>query len=205
MAEISLHRRTFTSLSQQQQSPVSNLRDSTRYITSHNSEGKAVIHSTLDYGWRAVDDNQSALSIVYSTPGIPVRLTDDEDIKAYDTLLDQGMGLVYPGRTMLRCVDTAPGYACPMHRTKSMDFGIVLEGEIEMVFDSGDVTTLKKGDVVVQRAMQHEWYNKSKSEWVRMMFILRECAPFEVAVRPVREERGIDAVTMCNSSNHAYA
>ena len=38
-----------------------------------------------------------------------------------------------------------------MHRTQSLDFGVVLEGEIELVLDSGETRLLKRGDVAVQR------------------------------------------------------
>lgn len=190
MDEADLQKRTVTKKSQQQQSCISNLRNPTRFITSQNLEGRAVIHSKTDYTWRAVDDDQTALSIVYSTSSFPVEVENDKDISAHEDLLDEGMGLVNPGGTVIRCVDFAPGYACPMHRTTSVDYGIVLEGEIEMLLDSGDVTTMKRGDVAVQRATQHQWINKSRTEWSRMMFVLQPCAVFEVAGRPVRDELG---------------
>ena len=185
-----MRERTATNISQQQRPPVSDLRNPTRFITSHNADGRAVLHSRTDYGWRTVDDDQTALSVVYTTSSFPVQVESDRDISAHNTLLEKGMGLVNPGGTVIRCVDFGPGYACPMHRTKSVDYGIVLEGEIEMLLDSGDAATMKRGDVAVQRATQHQWINKSKTEWARMMFVLQDCAAFEVAGRPVREELG---------------
>ena len=46
-----------------------------------------------------------------------------------------------------------------MHRGRSIDYNLVLEGEIELVLDSGEVTRLGKGDFNVQRATAHKWRN----------------------------------------------
>ena len=48
-----------------------------------------------------------------------------------------------------------------MHRTQSIDYGIVLEGEIWLVLDDGSQTPLGPGDVVVQRGTDHAWENRS--------------------------------------------
>lgn len=74
-----------------------------------------------------------------------------------------------------------------MHRTQSVDFGIIIEGEIELHLDNGVHTTLKKGAVIVQRGTTHvsypdwcetvllivpkQWVNTSKDYCV-MAFIL---------------------------------
>ena len=57
-----------------------------------------------------------------------------------------------------------------MHRTESVDYGIVLEGEITLVLDDSEVT-LRAGDVVVQRGTDHAWANRS-DEVTRVAFIL---------------------------------
>lgn len=57
-----------------------------------------------------------------------------------------------------------------MHRTKTVDYGIVLSGEIHLVVDEGE-TLLKPGDVVVQRGTNHAWSNRS-DEPCRMAFVL---------------------------------
>ena len=59
-----------------------------------------------------------------------------------------------------------------MHRTQSLDYGIVLEGEIECVLDSGEVRLMKRGDIAVQRGTMHAWRNTSSTEWARMIFVL---------------------------------
>ncbi|KAJ5772721.1 hypothetical protein N7520_003250 [Penicillium odoratum] len=56
-----------------------------------------------------------------------------------------------------------------MHQTQSLHYGIVLEGTIEMVMDDGQVTSMRRGEVAVQRATMHGWKNPSKTEWARMV------------------------------------
>jgi mannose-6-phosphate isomerase-like protein (cupin superfamily) len=57
-----------------------------------------------------------------------------------------------------------------MHRTQSVDYGIVIEGEITLVVDSGEVT-VRPGSVVIQRGTNHAWANRSGKP-CRMLFIL---------------------------------
>jgi uncharacterized cupin superfamily protein len=77
-----------------------------------------------------------------------------------------------------------------MHRTQSLDYGIVLEGEVDMVLDSGERVAMKRGDVAVQRATQHQWVNKSDKDWARMMFVLQDCRPLVVGGREMAEDLG---------------
>ncbi|NQE50140.1 cupin domain-containing protein [Herbaspirillum rubrisubalbicans] len=57
-----------------------------------------------------------------------------------------------------------------MHRTESVDYGIVIEGEMTLVLDRGEVA-LKPGSVVIQRGTNHAWANRSGKP-CRMLFIL---------------------------------
>jgi mannose-6-phosphate isomerase-like protein (cupin superfamily) len=57
-----------------------------------------------------------------------------------------------------------------MHRTKTVDYGIVLSGEIYLIVDDGE-TLLKPGDVVVQCGTNHAWANRSDKP-CRMAFVL---------------------------------
>ena len=57
-----------------------------------------------------------------------------------------------------------------MHRTESVDYGIVIDGEMTLVLDEGEVL-LKPGSVVVQRGTNHAWANRSGRP-CRMLFIL---------------------------------
>jgi quercetin dioxygenase-like cupin family protein len=57
-----------------------------------------------------------------------------------------------------------------MHRTQTIDYGVVLSGEIHLVLDNEDVH-LKAGDIVVQRGTIHAWSNRGSSA-CRMLFVL---------------------------------
>ena len=57
-----------------------------------------------------------------------------------------------------------------MHRTETVDYAVVLEGEITLLLDEGDVH-LKAGDVVIQRGTSHAWSNRSGKN-VKMLYVL---------------------------------
>ncbi len=57
-----------------------------------------------------------------------------------------------------------------MHRTESIDYGIVIEGEMTLVLDDGEAL-LKPGSVVIQRGTNHAWANRS-GKMCRMLFVL---------------------------------
>jgi mannose-6-phosphate isomerase-like protein (cupin superfamily) len=57
-----------------------------------------------------------------------------------------------------------------MHRTETIDYGIVLEGEIVLIMDVGE-TTVRAGDIVIQRGTNHGWANRSGRN-CRIAFIL---------------------------------
>jgi quercetin dioxygenase-like cupin family protein len=73
--------------------------------------------------------------------------------------------------TIIRIVDLGPRSRSPMHRTESIDYGIVLAGEVTLVLDDGSETELRAGDVVVQRGTDHAWINPT-DEPARMAFVL---------------------------------
>jgi quercetin dioxygenase-like cupin family protein len=75
-----------------------------------------------------------------------------------------------PNGTTLRINDMPPGASSPMHRTRTVDYGIVLDGEVVLVLD-GSETVLRAGDVVVQRGTSHRWENRSDAP-ARVAFIL---------------------------------
>ena len=75
-----------------------------------------------------------------------------------------------PNGTKIRINEFPPGAVSPVHRTQSVDYGIVLEGEVVLVLDDSE-TTLRAGDVAVQRGTSHRWENRT-GQTARMAFIL---------------------------------
>jgi quercetin dioxygenase-like cupin family protein len=88
-----------------------------------------------------------------------------------------------------------------MHRTQSVDFGIVLEGIIELILDDGKRQLLQRGDVAVQRATMHAWKNPSGTEWTRMLFVLQDCQPLEIGGKRMDEDLGRGTEGLPRSGN----
>ena len=155
----------------------SNLPGLTHYITGHNtSTGKAIIKSTRPGTWVPILKGANAFNVVYTTSEFPASLSDDTDLQTHDELVSsKKLGLVNPNGTVCRIVDFKPGAQPLLHRTQSLDYGVVLEGTMEMSLDSGETSLLHRGDVAVQRATMHGWRNASETDWARMLFVLQDC------------------------------
>ena len=65
-----------------------------------------------------------------------------------------------------------------MHRTNSIDYGIVLSGEIELEVDDGAKTVIGAGGIIVQRGTNHLWRNPSDSTPCRIAFVLIEAPAY---------------------------
>jgi quercetin dioxygenase-like cupin family protein len=168
---------------------LSSLPGITRYVTGHDSAGKAIVQTENPADWSSFENNSMAFTVAYTTSEFPVDLNNDADIKKHEDLKASGkLGLVNPNGTVCRFVDFAPKGPPLMHRTQSLDYGIVLEGEIEMTLDSGEKRLLKRGDMAVQRATMHAWHNPSETEWTRMVFVLQECKPLLVGGEELGED-----------------
>ena len=114
----------------------------------------------------------------YTTTTFPVKVNNDADINAYKPYLEKNPGLVVHGGSVCRFVDFEPhveGRPSAMHRTTSVDYGVVLEGQLELTLDSGEQRIMNRGDVCVQRATNHAWRNTSETEWVSCRFAFRCC------------------------------
>ena len=155
-----------------------------RIITGHNSDGKAVIAADeeLPGVGLAEDDRRTDATFfqLWATYEMPVALTDEARARqsggSLSTILGTGAGSV------LRVGVLAPGTRSPMHRTESLDYGICLEGECDMELDSGDVVTVRAGDVVIQRGTNHVWHNRSDKP-CRFAWILLDAQPVTIGGR----------------------
>ena len=160
------------------------LRPLSRVITSHDSTGKAIFSDALpqDAPLQDVLDGAMQFSLMYTSSKFPVAMAADKDIGDYTQFLKTPPGITISTGTVCRVCDYPPYTTTFMHRTVSLDFGVVLEGEIELVLDSGETRRLKRGDVAVQRGTNHAWKNvtrdivtegKSVGQWARMFYVLQ--------------------------------
>ena len=148
-----------------------------RHITGHDQNGKAIVHASEPALWSPLFNNAMAFNVGYTTSQFPPQMSGDADITAHQKVMSQGnLGLTNPNGTVCRFVDFGPGSTAPeplMHRTQSLDYGVVIEGEMEMILDSGETRIMGRGDLAVQRGTNHAWRNTSDTEWARMMFVLQ--------------------------------
>lgn len=151
-----------------------------RYITTHDSSGKAAVSEDITSESQWTSAGEAKFFLGYCTSTFPVDLSSGGDVANYSSYLTAPPGLVVPGGTVLRVVDIPPALTSPMHRTTSLDYGVVLEGEIELILDSGETRLLKRGDICVQRATNHAWRNTSPTEWSRMLYVLVDSKPVQL-------------------------
>lgn len=172
--------------------PQSPLRTPIVHITTHNAAGQAKVLSSDTAKLQVYTGFRTCHKTAFTTEGFPPDLNEEVDIKLYNEVLASGkLGIVKPGGTVCRIVDYAPNNRSVMHRTQSIDFGVVLEGTVYMELDDGTRTLMTRGDIAVQRATMHAWTNASDTEWARMMFVLQDCKPLLVGGERFDEDLGI--------------
>ncbi|MDP2357800.1 MAG: cupin domain-containing protein [Beijerinckiaceae bacterium] len=167
-------------------------RQTRRVITGHDAHGKAIIVEdgcAPNVKVRKVGNLTSTL--VWVTDETPANLESRFDPSLRET------GVAPPsGGSILRIVDfppeaeagavdnaamlremglsasakDAPARHASMHRTRSIDYALVLEGEIHMLLDDSEVH-LRAGDVLIQKATNHAWVNRGQTS-CRIAFVL---------------------------------
>jgi quercetin dioxygenase-like cupin family protein len=123
-----------------------------RVVTGHKPDGKATV--LIDEPVKNVVSGRANAysSNIWTTEGFPVNNDGSEDTstRRTGTTLDNGV--------VFRVVSFGPGVAPRNHRTDSIDFAVVISGEIDMQLDD-ETVHLKAGDVMVQRGTIHNWVN----------------------------------------------
>jgi quercetin dioxygenase-like cupin family protein len=82
-----------------------------------------------------------------------------------------------PDGSVFRIVEYQPGVAPRRHRTETIDYAVVISGEIDMQLDDSTVR-LRAGDVLVQQATMHDWINRGTVPCV-IAFVLVPAKPAE--------------------------
>lgn len=153
-----------------------------RYITTHDPATGKAVYSTAFPTTLEPDTSLPTLKLYscFTTTDFPVDTSADADLEAYRPNMASMPSFDLPNGTVCRVTDFAPGTPPIMHRTVSIDFGVVLEGKVEAVLDGGETRLLERGDVVVQRGTMHAWRNASETEAARMFFVLQPIRPIVV-------------------------
>lgn len=150
-----------------------------RVVTGHDASGRAVV--AIDELARNVIENRPGARsvVVWSTQGFPVDNSDPVDGALRNVKTSQADGTVF------RIVEYQPGVSPRVHRTESVDYGVVISGEIDMQLDDTEVH-LKAGDVIVQRGTIHNWVNRGSEPCV-VAFILIGAKPATVGEKQLRD------------------
>jgi len=151
-----------------------------RVVTGHDPSGRAVVK--IDEVARNLVSSRAGATacVVWTTEGFPVDNTGEEDagLRKTGTTLDNG--------TVFRILELAPGVTPRNHRTDSIDYAVVMSGEVDMELDDATVH-LKAGDVLVQRGTIHNWVNRGTEPCV-IAFVLIAAKPVTVGGKVLRAE-----------------
>jgi len=152
-----------------------------RVVTGHDANGRAVFRSDDAFRPERIAGGVADFALVWTTAAVPADNNDETDGR------ERQAGLTIHQGSVIRVVDILPGCASPMHRTNSIDYGIVMSGQIELELDDGAKTLLGPGDIIVQRGTMHLWRNPSGTEPCRLVFVLTEAAPYVHEGRTLEE------------------
>ena len=143
-----------------------------RVITGHDANGKAIVQ--VDEVVSKLKEGRPGAMVapIWTTEGFPVNNDGNDDSAG------RKVATTLPGGCVFRVVEFGPGVSPRNHRTDSIDFAVVMKGEIDMELD-GTSVHLKAGDVLVQRGTIHNWVNKG-SEPCQIAFALVDARPVKV-------------------------
>jgi hypothetical protein len=134
-----------------------------RVVTGHDARGKSVVlsdaappqHHPMHGSGVGADFHE-----LWSNAATVPELTSVEAREPNE----RPFTIMPPAGHLLRILDVYPlkegGKRTVMHRTRTLDYVVVIEGELVLILDDSEVT-LKPGDVVVQRGTDHAWENRS--------------------------------------------
>jgi len=145
-----------------------------RVVTGHDKKGAAVFVSDNIYETVVIPSGDAAMTTIWTTATVPADLNDETDGRERDA------GTTLKGGSVIRIVDMLPGASSPLHRTNSIDYGIIISGTIELELDNNNFKTIEAGDIIVQRGTIHKWRNPSADNVCRIVFVLTEAKPFEI-------------------------
>ena len=151
-----------------------------RVVTGHDANGRAVVE--IDEITQNPPSGRPGRSpcVVWTTESFPVDNTGNEDggKRQVGTTLKNG--------TVFRVVEFMPGVSPRVHRTDSIDYAVVMSGEIDMELDDSAVH-LKAGDVLVQRGTIHNWVNRGTESCI-IAFVLIDAQPVEAGGKVLHAE-----------------
>lgn len=125
--------------------------------TTHDKDGTSVFASDEQVTPFAPFGPKATHFAVFDTrQSVPVNNTDP--IPSFENTLPR----CPPGGALFGITEIPPGGVAPMHRTTSLDYAIVMSGEIVLGLDGGEQKTIRAGEFLVQQGVSHQWINNSQ-------------------------------------------
>ena len=152
-----------------------------RVVTGHSENGKAIFTRDEELETQLIPTGDAKMALIWTTEKVPADLNDDTDGR------EREAGVTLKGGSVIRVVDMQPGARSPFHRSSSIDYGIVISGEIELELDNQVTKTMGPGTIIVQRGTIHLWRNPSDTEICRIVFVLTEAKAFELDGKPLED------------------
>jgi quercetin dioxygenase-like cupin family protein len=154
-----------------------------RVVTGHSQQKVAKVFRD-DFAANVGHRPKASSTTIWCSDGVPVRMDTCEggpDLGA--RMITTGTP---PNGTRFMVMDLFPGCEGALHRTDTLDYVIVMEGEVEMRMDESTVT-LRAGDVLVQQATNHAWANRT-SRHARLGIVLVDAESLGEGYPPGRKE-----------------
>lgn len=136
-----------------------------RVVTGHDVEGRSVIVLDDEPAARPLGDGENGRVIV----DVWATIANSADTPSFEKRHHAHPGKLGLNASEIRVVDMPPGSRRELHRTDTIDYGIVLAGEVHLILERAE-TLLRCGDIVVQRGTSHSWHNRSANA-VRLVFV----------------------------------
>jgi quercetin dioxygenase-like cupin family protein len=147
-----------------------------RIVTGHDAGNVAKVLVDGTATNRKSSSPGTVSTLIWSTAGTPADISVGE---AIEDLGARMLGTAPPaGGTRFAVIDFPPGNTGRMHRTETVDYVIVIAGEIDMDMDDSTVH-LSAGDVMVQRGTNHAWVNRGTAP-ARLAFVLIDAKPLGI-------------------------
>ncbi|KAF9770380.1 hypothetical protein IL306_012091 [Fusarium sp. DS 682] len=123
--------------------------------TTHNQDGTSIfVPGTNVAPFEPFGPQGSGFNIFDVRQSVPINNTDS--VPSFENSLPR----CPPKGTLFCMTQIKPGGKAPMHRTKSLDYAVVISGEIVLGLDSGEEKIVKQGEVIVQQGVNHSWENR---------------------------------------------
>ena len=142
-----------------------------RVVTGHDEHGRARFRAEDCEPTRMIPSGDAAFLTLWTTATVPADNNDETEGR------DRPTGTTLDGGSVIRIVDMLPGKESPMHRTNSIDYGIVLKGEVELELEDGHKRTIREGGIIIQRGTNHLWRNTTDCP-CRIAFVLIEATAY---------------------------